>query len=249
MERWGLGYEELRAINPRIILIRVAGFGQTGPYAKQAGYGSIGEAMGGLRYITRDPSTPPSRVGISIGDSLAGTFAAMGALLALHVRERTGTGQVVDSAIFEAVLAMMEAVIPEYQVAGHTRERSGAILPNVAPSNVYPSSDGEDILIGANQDSVFQRLAVAIGQPELAADDRYSTHLARCSNQAELDDMIARWTKALDAKSSSRPCPSTACLRDACSGPPTCSTIRTSKLVRTSSRCRTLISVRSRCRP
>jgi formyl-CoA transferase len=142
LERWGLGFETLQEINPRLVLIRVTGFGQTGPYADRAGYGSIGEAMGGLRYVNGDPSTPPSRMGISIGDSLAGTFAALGGLMAVHVRQRTGRGQVVDSAIYEAVLALMESLIPEYAIAGYTRERTGAILPNVSPSNVYPTPMG-----------------------------------------------------------------------------------------------------------
>ncbi len=194
LERWGLGYDVLAAINPRLVLIRVTGFGQTGPYATRAGYGAIGEAMGGLRYVVGDPSTPPSRVGISIGDSLAATFGALGGLMALHARERSGRGQVVDAAIYEAVLAMMESLIPEYQVGGYIRERTGAILPNVAPSNVYPTADGQMILVAANQDTVFQRLAAAIGRPELADDERYATHSARGEHQQELDDLIAEWT-------------------------------------------------------
>lgn len=195
-ERWGLGYEELSAINPRLIMIRVSGYGQTGPYSSRAGYGGIGEAMGGLRNLAGDPSTPPSRVGISIGDSLAATYACLGALMALHNRERTGKGQVVDSAIYEAVLGMMESTIPEYCETGFIRERTGSILPKVAPSNIYPTSDG-DALIGANQDTVFGRLCTAMGQPELAQDERYSSHLARGENQLELDDLIADWSKTL----------------------------------------------------
>lgn len=196
MEKWGLGYEELSKINPRLIMIRVSGYGQTGPYSPRAGYGGIGEAMGGMRYLAGDPSTPPSRIGLSIGDSLAATYACLGALMALHNRERTGRGQVVDSAIYEAVLAMMESTIPEYTEGGYIRERTGAILPKVAPSNVYPTSDGE-LLIGANQDSVFGRLAKAMGQPELAEDERYATHVARGENQKELDDLVSAWTRTL----------------------------------------------------
>ena len=146
LERWGLGYDELSAINRRLVMVRVTGFGQTGPFAPRAGYGSIGEAMGGLRHVVGSRDRPPSRVGISIGDSLAGTYAAYGALSAIHVRQRTGRGQVVDSAIYEAVLAMMESLIPEYTVGGYTRERTGSVLPNVAPSNVYPTAGGEQIL-------------------------------------------------------------------------------------------------------
>ncbi len=199
LERWNLGYEQLREINPRLIMIRVSGFGQTGPYAKRAGFGAVGEAMGGLRYVCGDPSTPPSRMGISIGDSLAATFACLGALAALHERERTGTGQVVDSAIYEAVLNMMESLVTEYDQAGYIRERTGAILPNVAPSNVYPTKDGTFILIAANQDTVFRRLAEAMGRPELAESERYSTHTARGAHQAELDELIADWTRTVTA--------------------------------------------------
>lgn len=194
MERWGLGYDDLSKINPKIVMVRVSGFGQTGPLASQPGYGAIGEAMGGLRYVVGDPSTPPSRMGISIGDSLAGTFAALGTMMALRVRDRTGEGQIVDSAIYEAVLAMMESLIPEYALGGYIRERTGAILPNVAPSNVYPTSDGQMILIAANQDTVFRRLADTMNRPELAEDERYATHSARGSVQAELDELISEWT-------------------------------------------------------
>ena len=199
MERWNLSYEELRKINPRLIMIRVSGFGQTGPYSKRAGFGAVGESMGGLRYVCGDSSTPPSRMGISIGDSLAATFACVGALTALHYRERTGVGQVVDSAIYEAVLNMMESLITEYDQAGYIRERHGAILPNVAPSNVYPTKDDSVILIAANQDTVFGRLAEAMGQPELAKDKRYATHAARGAHQEELDELVAAWTRTIDA--------------------------------------------------
>jgi formyl-CoA transferase len=199
MEKWGLGWTELSAINPRLIMIRVSGFGQTGPYARQAGFGAIGEAMGGLRYVVGDPTTPPSRMGISIGDSLAATFATVGALAALHHRDQTGRGQVVDSAIYEAVLNMMESVVTEYDKAGFIRERTGAILPNVAPSNVYRTRDAL-VLIAANQDTVFQRLAAAMGQPDLAADPRYASHGARGANQRELDALVEAWTQELSTK-------------------------------------------------
>jgi formyl-CoA transferase len=199
MERWNLSYEELRKINPRLIMIRVSGYGQTGPYSVRAGFGAVGESMGGLRYVCGDPSTPPSRMGISIGDSLAATFACIGALSALHYRERTGEGQVVDSAIYEAVLNMMESLITEYDKAGYIRERQGAILPNVAPSNVYPTKDDSMILIAANQDTVFGRLAEAMGQPELAEDERYATHAARGAHQEELDELVSAWTRTVDA--------------------------------------------------
>ena len=199
LERWNLSYAELQKINPRLIMIRVSGFGQTGPYAKRAGFGAVGEAMGGLRYVCGDPTTPPSRMGISIGDSLAATFACVGALSALYYRERTGQGQVVDSAIYEAVLNMMESLVTEYDKTGYIRERTGAILPNVAPSNVYPTRDGGMILIAANQDTVFGRLAEAMGKPELSRDERYATHTARGARQKELDDLISDWTLTIDA--------------------------------------------------
>jgi formyl-CoA transferase len=199
MEKWGCGYTELAAINPRLIMIRVSGFGQTGPYSRQAGFGAIGEAMGGLRYVVGDPSTPPSRMGISIGDSLAATFACVGALSALHYREVTGQGQVVDSAIYEAVLNMMESLITEYDKTGYIRERTGAILPNVAPSNVYPTKDGL-VLIAANQDTVFGRLCEAMEQPELAKNPRYVNHQARGANQKELDERVGSWTATLTTR-------------------------------------------------
>ena len=199
LERWGLGWQELSAVNPRLIMVRVSGYGQSGPRAKDPGFGAIGEAMGGLRYVVGDPSAPPSRMGISIGDSLAATFACLGALSALHYRERTGRGQVVDSAIYEAVLAMMESLITDYDQRGFIRERTGAILPNVAPSNVYPTRDGL-VLIAANQDAVFARLTVAMGAPELATDPRYSTHHARGARQAELDARVGEWTRSLTTK-------------------------------------------------
>lgn len=199
LERWKLGYEELSRLNPGLIMVRVTGFGQTGPYAQQAGYGSIGEAMGGLRYVVGDPSNPPSRMGISLGDSVAGTFATLGALIAVHYRNRTGRGQVVDSAICECVLALMESLIADYQQTGYIRERTGAILPKVAPSNVYPTADGQLVLIAANQDTVFKRLAEAMDRPGLAQDPRYSSHSARGENQRELDDLISAWTRRLTA--------------------------------------------------
>lgn len=197
MERWNLGYEELSRINPRLVMVRVTGFGQTGPYSKRAGYGAIGEAMGGLRYVVGDPSTQPSRMGISIGDELAAVHACMGAMFAIHARERTGKGQIVDSAIYEAVLNMMESLVTEYDVAGYVRERTGAILPNVSPSNVFDTSDGKLLLIAANQDTVFKRLAEAMGRPELAEDERYATHSARGKYQKELDGLINEWTRTI----------------------------------------------------
>lgn len=196
MEKWGLSPSDLHAINPRLIIVRVSGYGQTGPYSSRAGFGGIGEAMGGWRYIVGDPDRAPSRMGVSIGDSLAATYGCVGALGALHARERTGKGQVVDSALYEAVLQVMESLVPEYMVSGHVRKRTGSILEGVSPSNVYPTSDGE-YLIGANQDAVFGRLCRAMGRPELASDERYATHVARGNNLRELDEIIADWTRTL----------------------------------------------------
>jgi len=197
MERWNLGWEDLSAINPRIIMVRVSGFGQTGPYASRPGYASVGEAMGGLRYVIGDPDRPPARAGISIGDSLAAMFATLGALAALHHVRNTGRGQVVDASIYESVLAVMESVLPEYALDGAIRERTGPILPNVAPSNLYPTADKDWVVIAANQDSLFGRLAVAMEQPDLPSDPRYSNHVARGNNQDELDRHIAAWTATL----------------------------------------------------
>lgn len=194
MEKWGLGYDVLSEINPKLIMVRVSGYGQTGPYSYKAGYASVGEAMGGLRYVMGYPDRAPSRAGISIGDTLAATFACLGTMMALHHRDKTGRGQVVDSAIYEAVFAMMEGLIPEYQVSGYIRERTGAILPKVAPSNIYETSDGM-VIIGANQDTVFGRLAKAVGHGEWSEDPKYSSHNARGENQEELDNKISEWTK------------------------------------------------------
>ncbi|WP_338468162.1 CoA transferase [Novosphingobium sp. ZN18A2] len=196
MEKWGLSPEALHAINPRLIIVRVSGYGQTGPYSARAGFGGIGEAMGGWRYIVGDPDRAPSRMGISIGDTLAATYGCMGALAALQARDRTGRGQVVDSALYEAVLQVMESVVPEYDRSGYIRERSGSVLPGIAPSNVYRCKDGE-FLIGANQDAVFTRLCAAMGRPELAKDERYHDHVSRGRNQVELDQLIENWTATL----------------------------------------------------
>ncbi|HIW98905.1 MAG TPA: CoA transferase [Candidatus Nesterenkonia stercoripullorum] len=200
MERWGMDYATLSATNPGLIMVRVSGFGQTGPYAQRAGYGSIGEAMGGMRYVVGDPDSPPSRVGISIGDTLAATFAALGALTALHERHRSGRGQVVDASIYESVLGVMESLVPDWAVGGVQRERSGSVLPKIAPSNVYPAGDGTWLIIAANQDTVFRRLCTAIDRPELAADSRFLGHHERGAHQAELDDIIAGYTVRFDAE-------------------------------------------------
>jgi formyl-CoA transferase len=194
MEKWGLSYEALAEKNPRLVMARVSGFGQTGPYAMRPGYGLIGEAMGGLRHVTGEPDRPPARAGISIGDSLTAMHAVMGITMAIHERERTGRGQVIDAALYESVLAVMENLVTEYDLTGYVRERSGSILPGIAPSNAYPCADGSMILIGGNGDTVFARLAEVMGQPGLKDDPKFVDHLSRGNNQAELDGIIAEWT-------------------------------------------------------
>ncbi|MDB5432654.1 MAG: formyl-CoA transferase [Caulobacter sp.] len=200
LEKWGLSYESLAAENPRLIMARVSGFGQTGPYAPRAGYALVGEAMGGLRYITGEPDRAPSRAGISIGDSLAAIHATLGVLMALHARERSGRGQVVDAAIYESVLTVMENMITEYALTGYERERTGSVLPGIAPSNAYPTKGGELVVIGANNDNLFGRLTKTMGRPELADDPRFNGHAARGVNQTELDGLIADWTSTLTAE-------------------------------------------------
>jgi crotonobetainyl-CoA:carnitine CoA-transferase CaiB-like acyl-CoA transferase len=194
MERWGLGYDVLSNINPGLILVRISGFGQTGPYAKRPGYAAIGEAMGGLRALTGYADRPPTRVGVSLGDSLTGLMGAWGAVCALQARQRTGRGQVVDASIFESVLAITEGLVPEWHVARLQRERSGPTLPGIAPSNVYPTTDGH-VLIAANQDSVFRRLTAVMERPEIADDPRYVDHRARGQHMAHLDHVIGVWTQ------------------------------------------------------
>lgn len=200
-ERWNLSYEQLKAVNPGIIMVRVSGYGQTGPYANRAGYGSIGEAMGGLRYVLGDADRQPARAGISIGDSLAAMHATVGTLSALQHRNRTGEGQVVDASIYESVLAMMESLVTEWDVAQYQRERTGAILPNVAPSNVYPTKDEQLVLIAANQDTVSARLFALMGKPEWSEPGHpYASHVGRGKAQVELDALISEWTATVMAE-------------------------------------------------
>jgi formyl-CoA transferase len=198
LERWGLGWETLHAANPGLIVVRVSGYGQTGPLAPLPGYAAVGEAMGGLRSLVGYPDRPPVRVGVSLGDSLAGMFGALGALAALETRRRTGEGQVVDAAIYESVLGITESLVADWSALGVRRERSGPILPKIAPSNVYPALGGE-LIVAANQDGVFLRLCAAMGRPDLAEDPRFADHRSRGENQAALDAIIAEWTAGLPA--------------------------------------------------
>jgi formyl-CoA transferase len=205
LERWGLSPAELLQENPRLIVLRVSGYGQTGPYADRTGFGGIGEAMGGWRYVVGEPDRPPSRMGISIGDTLAATYGCVGVLAALRHRDQTGQGQVIDSALYEAVLQVMESLLPDYSAMGYIRERSGSILPGLAPSNVYRCQDGE-LLIGANQDAIFARLCEAMARPELASDPRYATHTARGEHQQALDQLIQDWTRTRTVEDVERLC-------------------------------------------
>ena len=193
LERWDLGYDVLRQRNPGIILVRVSGYGQTGPDAGKAGYASVAEAVSGLRHMNGFPGGPPPRLALSLGDTLAGMFAAQGALAALYRRTVTGEGQVVDTALTEACLAVQESTIPDYDAGGVVRGPSGTRLEGIAPSNIYQSADGSWVVIAANQDTVFRRLCAAMGQPELAADPRFVDHGARGRNQDELDALIGAW--------------------------------------------------------
>ena len=197
LDEWGLDYAALSASNPALVLVHISGFGQTGPRARDAGFGSIGEAMGGIRHTTGSPDRAPSRAGISLGDALAAMFGVIGSLAALTRARETGRGQEVDVAIYEAVAALMESTMADYALAGVVRSRSGSVLPGVAPSNVYPTSEGSDILIAGNADGVFRRLCDAMGAPELADDPRFATHGARGTNMDELDGLIGAWTSTM----------------------------------------------------
>jgi len=199
LEEWGLGYDELSRDNPALVMVRVSGFGQDGPRAAEAGFGSIGEAMGGIRYTTGYPHLPPTRAGISLGDSVTAMFGVIGTLAALLSARATGLGQVVDVAIYEAVAALMESTMADYELGGVVRSRSGSVLPGVAPSNVYTASDGTEVLIAANADGVYRRLCTAMGRDDLAVDERFATHQARGTNMAVLDDIIGAWTGSLSA--------------------------------------------------
>ena len=193
LERWELGYDVLRQRNRGIILVRVSGYGQTGPDAHKAGYASVAEAISGLRHMNGFPGGPPPRLALSLGDTLAGMFAAQGALAALYRRTVTGEGQIVDTALTEACLAVQESTIPDYDAGGVVRGPSGTRLEGIAPSNIYRSADGSWVVIAANQDTVFRRLCTAMGKPELADDERFADHVARGRNQDELDVIIGQW--------------------------------------------------------
>nr|WP_256833357.1 CaiB/BaiF CoA-transferase family protein [Pseudomonas oleovorans] len=194
LEGWGLGYEALKAINPRLIMLRISGYGQTGPYRDLPGFGVIGEAMGGLRHLSGYPGQAPVRVGISIGDSLSSLYGVIGVLLALQERARSGEGQEIDVALYESVFAMMESLIPEYDAFGYVREPAGSALPGITPSNSYPCNDGSYVLIAGNGDSIYKRLMSLIGRDDLGNDPRLAQNDGRSQHAELIDGAIAEWT-------------------------------------------------------
>jgi formyl-CoA transferase len=199
LEKWHLGWDELSKLNPRLIMVRLSGYGQTGPYRDRPGFGVVGEAMRGMRYVTGYPDRPPVRLGISIGDSIAALYGVIGAMIALHHRNANGgRGQVVDVALYEAVFGMMESLVPEFDLLGFIRERAGNALPGIVPSNTYPTRDRKYVIIGANNDAIFKRLMHAIGRDDLATDSSLATNDGRVPRTDELDQAIAGWTREHD---------------------------------------------------
>ena len=197
LERWGLGLEDLQKVNPSIIMTRVSGYGQTGPYREKPGFGSVAEAIGGLRYLTGYPDLPPVRVGIALGDLVAGLYAVIGTLMALRARDEDAQkrGQLVDVALYESVFSLLEGILPEYDLTGVVRERTGSTLPGIAPSNTYECADGKHLVIGGNGDKIFQRLMKAIGREDLANDPIYASNQGRADNVDFIDGIIEEWTK------------------------------------------------------
>ncbi len=194
MEGWGMGYDALAAENPGLVMVRISGYGQNGPYCERPGFGVIGEAVGGLRYVTGAPDRPPSRVGVSIGDTLSALYGVIGALMALESRRKTGRGQVVDVALYESVFSVMESMLPEFDACGVVRERTGSILPGIAPTSAYRCSDETYVLIAANGDSIFRRLCAAMGRGDLANDASLAHNDGRAAKQQWLDGEIEAWT-------------------------------------------------------
>ncbi|WP_331775691.1 CaiB/BaiF CoA transferase family protein [Sulfurospirillum sp. 1612] len=195
LEKWNIGYEDLKKINPKIIMVRISGYGQDGPYSAKPGFGSIGEALGGIRYLSGYPDLPPVRTGISIGDSVAAIYAVMSAVMAIYHRDVNGTqGQYIDVALYEAIFSLMESLVPEYDQFKFIRERSGNTLPGIAPSNIYLCNDGKYVAIGANGDSIFQRLTQAMGREDLAQNEAFKSNDGRAKEMAYLDAQITQWT-------------------------------------------------------
>jgi formyl-CoA transferase len=196
LEGWGLGYDALAAENPGLVMVRISGYGQDGPYSERPGFGVIGEAFGGLRYVTGTPDRPPSRTGVSIGDTLAALYGVIGAMMAIESRRTSGRGQVVDVALYEAVFSVMESMLPEFDAFGAVRERTGSILPGIAPTSAYRCADGSHVLIAANGDSIFRRLAAAMGRDDLANDPALADNKGRAAKQDWLDGEIEKWTSS-----------------------------------------------------
>ncbi|NOX16404.1 MAG: CoA transferase [Epsilonproteobacteria bacterium] len=198
LEKWGIGYEDLKKVNPKIIMVRISGYGQYGPYSKKPGFGSIGEAMGGIRYLSGYPNLPPVRTGISIGDSIAAIYAVMSAMMALYHRDiGGGEGQFIDVALYEAIFSLMESMVPEFDQFKFIRERSGNTLPGIAPSNIYLCGDGKYIAIGANGDSIFARLTQAMNRMDLNENEEFKSNDGRAANMKYLDEQIEKWTKTM----------------------------------------------------
>ncbi len=198
LEKWGLGYEDLRKVHPGLVMTRISGYGQTGPYKDQPGYGVIGEAMSGLRHMTGDPDRPPSRVGIPLTDYITGVYAAFGTVMAVLHREKTGAGQCVDAALIESAFSFMEAYVPAYEKTGKVGMRSGARLADSAPNTLFPTRDGKHVHIAALADTVFQRLAAAMGKPGLGTDPRFAKQKARNANEALIEGIVGEWTLSHD---------------------------------------------------
>lgn len=197
LEAWGLGPDELLAANPRLVVLRISGYGQTGPYRDRPGFGVVAEAMGGLRHLTGEPGRVPVRVGVSIGDTLAALHGVIGILLALHERQRSGQGQVIDVALYEAVFNCMESLLPEYSAFGAVRGAAGSAMPGIAPTNAYRCADGGYVLVAGNGDSIFRRLMACIGRPDLGADPALASNTGRVARVAELDEAIGHWAASL----------------------------------------------------
>jgi len=201
LEKWGLGWETLHALNPKLIMLRVSGYGQTGPKRDEPGFAAVAEAMAGLRYLNGEPGRPPVRAGLSLGDTIAGLHGALGVLLALYERDaRGGTGQVIDTALYESVFNLTESLLPEYSVFGAVREPAGASLPGIAPSSAYPCASGEYVLIAGNGDAIFKRLMTRIGRPDLADDPELAQNDGRVARVDEIDAAITAWTRTLSVE-------------------------------------------------
>ncbi|MDB6083923.1 MAG: coA-transferase family protein [Gammaproteobacteria bacterium] len=195
LEKWGIGWEQLVQVNKNLIMVRISGYGQTGPYSERPGFAAIAECMGGLRYTTGFPDRPPVRVGVSLGDTLASLYGTIGALMAMHhLRVNGGEGQFIDVALYESVFAVMESLVPEYQMFGHVRERSGAALPGISPSNTYLCADGHYAVIAGNGDGIFKRFMHAIGRDDLGEDPDLAHNVGRARNNDKLDAAISAWT-------------------------------------------------------